>query len=57
MTLKIISSYLVLWKENIMPYNEESYYEPIVSSEATTFAGSLFKLEKGLEKGKKYVKK
>lgn len=38
------------------PYNEESYYEPIVSSEATTFAGSLFKLEKGLEKGKKYVK-
>ena len=39
------------------PYNEESYYEPVVSSEATTFAGSLFKLEKGLEKGKKYVKR
>ena len=38
------------------PYNEESDYEPVVSSEATTFAGSLFKLEKGLEKGKKYVK-
>ena len=38
------------------PYNEESYYENVVSSLATTFAGSLFKLEKGLEKGKKYVK-
>lgn len=38
------------------PYNEESYYEPVVSSLATTFAGSLFKLEKDLEKGKKYVK-
>lgn len=38
------------------PYNEESYYETVVSSLATTFAGSLFKLEKDLEKGKKYVK-
>ena len=38
------------------PYNEESYYEPVVSSKATTFAGSLFKLEKALEKGKKYIK-
>ena len=38
-------------------YNEESYYEPIISEGATTFAGSLFKLEKGLEKGKKYVKR
>lgn len=38
------------------PYNEESYYENVVSSLATTFAGSLFKLEKDLEKGKKYVK-
>ena len=39
------------------PYNEESDYEPIVSSEATTLAGSLFKLEKNLDKVKKYVKR